>query len=82
MVDSAAAAVAAGACLPPAGMGVLNQDTTQPWISNHLHPTEPQMDHLFQNVYPTLNQVFDVCRLTPCQKYAVLRQGVTNIFNL
>ena len=40
------------------------------------------MEHLFQHVYPTLNQVFDVCHLTPCQKYAVLRQGVTNISDL
>ena len=82
MADGAVAAAAAGAYLPPARMGVLNQDTTQPWISNHLQPTEPQMDHLFQHVYPTLNQVFDVCRLTPRQKYAVLRQGVTNISDL
>ena len=82
MTDGAAAAAAAGTFLPLAGMGVLDQDTTQPWISNHLQPTEPQMDHLFQHVYPTLNQVFDICHLTPCQKYAVLRQGVTNISDL
>ena len=63
-------------------MGVLNQDTTQTWISNHYQPTEPPMDHLFQHVNPTLNQVFGVCHLTPHQKYAVLRQGVTNISNL
>ena len=36
MADGAAAAAAAGAYLPLAGMGVLNQDTAQPWISNHL----------------------------------------------
>ena len=80
--DTAAAVAAAGVYLPPAGMGVLNQDTAQPLISNHLQPTEPQMDHLFQHVYPTVNQVFDVCHHTPCQKYAVLRQGVTNISDL
>ena len=73
---------AAGTYLPPARMGVLNQDTALPWISNHLQPTEPQMDHLFEYVYPTLNQEFGICHLTPCQKYAVLRQGVTNISNL
>ena len=73
MADGAAAAAAAGAYLPLAGMGVLNQDTAQHQISNHLQPTEPQMDHLFQHVYPTLNQVFDVCHLTSCQKYAVQR---------
>ena len=82
MADGAVAAAAAGAYLPPAGMCVLNQDSAQPWISNHLQPTEPQMDHLFQHVYPTLNQLFDICLLTPCQKYAVLRQGVTNISDL
>ena len=82
MADGAAAAAGAGAYLPPARMGALDQDTAQPWISNHLQPTEPQMEHLFQHVYPTLNQVFDVCRLTPCQKYTVLRQGVTNISDL
>ena len=82
MADGAAAAAAAGTYLPLAAMGVLNQDTAQPWISNHLQSTEPQMDRLFQHVYPTLNQVFDVCHLTPCQKYAVLRQGVTNISDL
>ena len=81
MADGAAAAAAAGTFLPLAGMGVLDQDTTQPWISNHLQPTEPQMNHLFQHVYPTLNQVFDICHLTPCQKYAVLR-WVTNISDL
>ena len=82
MADGAVAAAAAGAYLPLARMGVLNQDTTQPWISNHLQPTEPQMDHLFQHVYPTLNQVFDVRQLNPRRKYAVLRQGVTNISDL
>ena len=36
------------------------------------------MDHLFHHVYPDLNQVLNVCRLTSWQKYAVLRQGVTS----
>ena len=84
MADGTAAAVAAaaGAYLPLAGMGALDQDTAQPWISNHLQPTEPQMEHMFQHVYPTLNQIFNVRCLTPHQKYTVLRQGVTNISDL
>ena len=41
MADGTAAAAAAGTYLPLARMGVLNQDTAQPWISNPLQPTEP-----------------------------------------
>ena len=37
------------------------------------------MDHLFHHVYPDLNQVLYVCKLTSWQKYAVLWQGVTSI---
>ena len=45
----------------------------------NLQPNNNQMDHLFHHVYPDLNQVLNVCRLTSWQKYAVLRQGVTSI---
>ena len=53
------------AYIPPVGMGTLNTMMAQDWISAHLQPTEPQMQHLFEHVYPELDQVLDVCRLTP-----------------
>ena len=52
------------AYIPPVGMGTLNAMTAQDWISAHLQPTEPQMQHLFEHVYPQLDQVLNVCRLT------------------
>ena len=64
----------------PAKMAALNDVTAQDWISSsHLQPNDNQMDHLFHHMYPDLNQVLNVCRLTSWQKYAVLRQGVTSI---
>ena len=60
------------AYIPPNGMGVLDATTAQDWISSHLQPTEVQMDHLFSHVYVDLNQVLMTCRLSRCQKYAVL----------
>ena len=56
--------------------------TTQDWISSHLQPNDNQMHHLFHHVYPDLNQVLNVCRLTSWQKYAVLWQGVTSIVDV
>ena len=67
------------AYVAPARMAALTNVTTQDWISSHLQPNDNQMDHLFHHVYPDLNQVLNVCRLTSWQKYAVLRQGVTSI---
>ena len=66
----------------PAGMPALTNVTTQDWISSHLQPNDNQMDHLFHHVYPDLNQVLNICRLTSWQKYAVLRQGVTSIVDV
>ena len=66
----------------PAGMDALDPLTAQGWISGHLQPTKDQMTHLFEHIYPELNQVLDVCRLVPRQKYAILRQGVTNISDI
>ena len=63
----------------PARMAALTDVTTQDWITSHIQPNDNQMDHLFHYVYPDLNQVLYVCRLTSSQKYAVLRQGVTSI---
>ena len=66
----------------PAVMAALTDITTQDWISSHLLPNDNQMDHLFHHVYPDLNQVLNVCRLTSWQKYAVLRQRVTSIVDV
>ena len=63
----------------PAGMAALTDVTAQDWISSHLQPNDNQTDHLFLHMYPNLNQVLNVCRLTSQQKYTVLRQGVTSI---
>ena len=63
----------------PARMAALTNVTAQDWISSHLQPNDNQMDHLFHHVYPDLNRVLNICRLTSWQKYAVLRQGVTSI---
>ena len=63
----------------PAGMAVLTNVTAQDWISSHLQPNDNQMDHLFHHMYPDLNQVLNVCRLTSWQKYAVLWQGLTSV---
>ena len=63
----------------PAGMAALTNVTTQDWISSHLQPNNKQMDHLFQHIYPHLNQVLNIFRLTSRQKYAVLWQGITSI---
>ena len=52
------------AYVAPAGMAALTDVTTQDWISSHLQPNDNQMDHLFHHVYPDLNQVLNVCRLT------------------
>ena len=40
------------AYVPPAGMDALNAMMAQYWISAHLQPTDPQMQHLFEHVYP------------------------------
>ena len=63
----------------PDGMGTLDATTAQDWISSYLQPMEVQMDHLFGHVYVDLNQVFTTRRLSHHQKYAVLRQGVTDM---
>ena len=66
----------------PAGMDDLTVDTVQDWIATHLNPNEGQLTHMLEHVYPELNQVLTTCRLTPQQKYAVLRQGVQKIGNI
>ena len=50
-----------GVCPPLAGMGTLNAMTAQDWISAHLQPTDPQMQHLFEHVYPELDQALNIC---------------------
>ena len=67
------------AYVAPAGTAALTDVTAQDWISSHLQPNDNQMDHLFHNMYPNLNQVLNLCGLTSQQKYTVLRQGVTSI---
>ena len=67
------------AYIPPNEMGTLDATTAQNWISSHIRPMEVQMDHLFSHIYVDLNQVLMTCQLSRCQKFAVLRQGVTDI---
>ena len=47
--------------IPPASMGALNAMTAQDWISAHLQLMDPQMQHLFEHVYPELDQVLNIC---------------------
>ena len=70
------------AYVAPARMVALTDVTAQGWISSHLQPNNNLPDHLFHHVYPDLNQVLNVCRLTSWQKYAVLWQGVTSIVDV
>ena len=66
----------------PAGMGALTAQTAQDWIGEHLNPTQDQMDHIFNHIYMELNHALGVCRLSDRQKYAVVRQGVTDLDDL
>ena len=49
------------AYVPPAGMGTLNTMMAQDWISAHLQLTDPQMQDLFEHLYPELDQVLNIC---------------------
>ena len=66
----------------PHGMDNLDINPAQNWIAEHVHPNAEQMNHLLQHVYPAINQVLTICRLSSRQKYAVLRQGVVEIADM